>query len=207
MKRIFSIGCMLCLLLCATQAKSQSGGRIGLDATPNPLTTGEQAAIRSNLGVGTYFGTDGLIHPMTGSSFNMSGDVIAPVFCLGTSCVSTWPVGGAMLFPAGTGIMTVSGGSGYGSTIPFDSSGNLVLPAGLTVPGLLSASNLLANPLTTTGDLLYWFSGPQRLGVGTTGQVLAVGPGGVPGWATPSTPSNGGISWQMETSDFTPVFQ
>jgi hypothetical protein len=43
----------------------------------------------------------------------------------------------------------------------------------------------MTNPMTTTGDTIYSSSGstPARLGIGTTGQVLAVS-GGLPAWTT-----------------------
>lgn len=50
----------------------------------------------------------------------------------------------------------------------------------------------MTNPMTTTGDTIYSSSGstPARLGIGSTGQVLTVA-GGIPSWATPSTPASG----------------
>lgn len=43
--------------------------------------------------------------------------------------------------------------------------------------------------MTTSGDMVYWNSGNQRLPIGTTGQVLTVS-GGLPTWATnASTPA------------------
>jgi hypothetical protein len=49
-----------------------------------------------------------------------------------------------------------------------------------------SFTSPLANPLTTTGDIIYSSSGSTlaRLGIGTTGQVLNVA-AGVPAWTTP----------------------
>ena len=49
--------------------------------------------------------------------------------------------------------------------------------------------------LTTTGDTIYASGAntPARLGIGSTGQVLTVS-GGLPTWATPSTPSYSGAS-------------
>jgi hypothetical protein len=48
----------------------------------------------------------------------------------------------------------------------------------------------MTNPMTTTGDVIYSSSGstPDRLGIGTSGQVLTVA-GGLPSWATPSSGS------------------
>lgn len=55
-----------------------------------------------------------------------------------------------------------------------------------------SGGSPMANPLTTTGDLIYSSGGTTgaRLGIGSTGQVLTVS-GGLPSWATPaaSTPA------------------
>jgi hypothetical protein len=50
----------------------------------------------------------------------------------------------------------------------------------------------MTNPMTTTGDTIYSSSGstPARLGIGSTGQVLTVS-GGLPTWATPTSPSTG----------------
>ena len=48
----------------------------------------------------------------------------------------------------------------------------------------------MTNPMTTTGDTIYSSSGstPARLGIGTTGQVLAVS-AGLPAWTTPASGS------------------
>jgi hypothetical protein len=53
----------------------------------------------------------------------------------------------------------------------------------------------MPNPMTTTGDTIYSSSGstPARLGIGTTGQVLAVS-GGLPAWTTPSA---AGANWSL----------
>jgi hypothetical protein len=48
----------------------------------------------------------------------------------------------------------------------------------------------MTNPMTTTGDVIYSSSGstPDRLGIGTAGQVLTVNSGATaPEWATPSS--------------------
>lgn len=45
----------------------------------------------------------------------------------------------------------------------------------------------LTNPMTTTGDIIYSSDGsgtPARLGIGTSGQILAVSAGGIPEWVT-----------------------
>jgi hypothetical protein len=59
----------------------------------------------------------------------------------------------------------------------------------------------MTNPMTTTGDTIYSSSGstPDRLGIGTTGQVLTVA-GGVPSWATPA-----GGAWTLLTSGNLPA--
>ena len=51
----------------------------------------------------------------------------------------------------------------------------------------------MTNPMTTTGDVIYSSSGstPDRLGIGTAGQVLAVNTGATaPEWVTPTAPVN-----------------
>lgn len=57
----------------------------------------------------------------------------------------------------------------------------------------------MANPLTTTGDIIYSSSGttPARIGIGSSGQVLKV-TGGVPAWA--AAPS-GGINYIAPNQD------
>jgi hypothetical protein len=48
----------------------------------------------------------------------------------------------------------------------------------------------MTNPMTTTGDVIYSSPGstPQRLGIGTSGQVLGIS-AGVPAWITPAAGS------------------
>jgi hypothetical protein len=49
-----------------------------------------------------------------------------------------------------------------------------------------------ASPMTTLGDMEYYSSGVQRLGIGTTGQLLTV-VGGAPAWQTLSASSISGV--------------
>jgi hypothetical protein len=61
---------------------------------------------------------------------------------------------------------------------------------------LITAGSGMANPMTTTADMIYSSSGstPARLGIGSNGQILTV-ISGVPAWATPSgTPSSGSFT-------------
>jgi hypothetical protein len=56
----------------------------------------------------------------------------------------------------------------------------------------------MTNPMTTTGDVIYSSSGstPDRLGIGTAGQVLQVNSGATaPEWATPA--GGGGASYTL----------
>jgi len=59
-------------------------------------------------------------------------------------------------------------------------------------------SSGMTNPLTTTGDTIYSSSGttPDRLGIGTTGQVLTVA-SGLPSWATSTS---GGLTLLSTTT-------
>ena len=63
----------------------------------------------------------------------------------------------------------------------------------------VDAADGMANVLTTTGDIIYSSSGstPDRLGIGTTGQVLNVA-SGLPAWATPA--SSGGMTLLSTTN-------
>jgi hypothetical protein len=62
----------------------------------------------------------------------------------------------------------------------------------------------MANPMTTTGDIIYSSSGstPARLGIGTDGQVLEVS-GGLPTWTTPASTSPASASANVSTSEST----
>jgi hypothetical protein len=62
-----------------------------------------------------------------------------------------------------------------------------------------AAYNALS-PMTTAGDMEYYASGTgaKRLGIGSTGQVLTVGSGGTPVWATSSGGSPGGSNGQLQ---------
>jgi hypothetical protein len=58
-----------------------------------------------------------------------------------------------------------------------------------------TSSGGMTNPMTTAGDIIVGGSGgtPQRLGIGSNGQVLTV-VSGAPSWATPSGGGGGSIS-------------
>jgi hypothetical protein len=61
----------------------------------------------------------------------------------------------------------------------------------------------MTNPMTTTGDVIYSSSGstPDRLGIGTAGQVLQVNAGATaPEWATPA--GGGGKVLQVVQGDY-----
>ena len=62
----------------------------------------------------------------------------------------------------------------------------------------VDAADGMANPLTTTGDIIYSSSGTTaaRLGIGSSAQVLAVS-GGIPAW---TTPSSGGMTLLATTT-------
>jgi hypothetical protein len=62
----------------------------------------------------------------------------------------------------------------------------------------------MTDPMTTTGDIIYESSGPQRLAIGTAGQVLQVS-GGVPAWGTntvaPVAPTSKTTTYTALTTD------
>jgi hypothetical protein len=59
----------------------------------------------------------------------------------------------------------------------------------------------MTNPMTTTGDIIYSSSGstPDRLGIGSTGNVLTVS-GGLPVWAAPASAGGRGLQEIIPTS-------
>ena len=75
-------------------------------------------------------------------------------------------------------------------------------------------SSVVADPMTTTGDLITRAGGvPTRLGIGSTGQVLTVA-GGLPSWAAPATSGTvtsvsvttaNGVSGTVATATSTPA--
>lgn len=109
------------------------------------------------------------------------GDIVF----LGAAEVGRFKNGGNLILPASTYANwgTTSGTSGYGfrdnaGTMEFKNSGGSWAAFG--------GGGGMSNPMTTTGDIIYSSSGstPDRLGIGTAGQVLTVS-GGVPIWVTP----------------------
>ena len=88
----------------------------------------------------------------------------------------------------------------YGWTTPDDTA--LVKDGAAAIRTLGSSVDTTTkalNPSTTLGDIEYRSSTANtntRLGIGSTGQVLAVS-GGVPAW---TTPSSGGTSWTLLNS-------
>jgi hypothetical protein len=111
-----------------------------------------------------------------------------------TSLAYTATDGDITAVVAGTGL---SGGSTSGSaTLSIDST-VATLTGTQTLTNKTLTSPVLTTPsistMTTTGDILYASSAntPARLGIGSTGQILAVS-GGVPSWT--AAPSSGGMT-------------
>ena len=78
-------------------------------------------------------------------------------------------------------------GAGATALLPIGATGN-VLTVVAGVPAWVAATGGFANPMTTTGDIIYSNPGstPVRLPIGSSTQVLTV-TGGVPVWATPAS--------------------
>ncbi len=140
---------------------------IDLAATPNQLSPSLQNLIRNNLNAQVNLGatepSPGIFswspapvspsNPVDSFWFDSSGNLelsgglsangkaVASEFCLGSSCVSTWPVGSGQYFPAGTGLVSVAGGDAYG---PVYNSSN-PFPANFMIPGAQvdSSDNLI----------------------------------------------------------------
>ena len=83
----------------------------------------------------------------------------------------------------------VTDGSGY-DTVSTTTATELGYVSGVTSAIQTQLDGKLPTTITTTGDIIYSSSGTtaQRLGIGSTGQVLTVA-GGVPTWAAPTAPN------------------
>jgi len=89
-----------------------------------------------------------------------------------------------------TGVTTITAGTATVSTSStlalqqYDSGTLYFTSTGVSIFFATDAADGMANPMTTTGDIIYSSSGstPARLGIGTTGQVLSVA-SGLPAWA------------------------
>lgn len=105
-------------------------------------------------------------------------------------------VSGTVTLSGSPPIKLPTGTSGY--VLASDGSGNLNLAS-------LSGVSGMANPMTTSGDIITGGSSgnPGRLGVGSTGQVLTVS-GGAPAWAglpAASTSQSGVVELDGTNSD------
>jgi hypothetical protein len=75
--------------------------------------------------------------------------------------------------------------------LPLGTAGQVLkVNSGATAPEWATDATGMTNPMTTTGDTIYSSSGstPDRLPIGSTGNVLTVA-GGVPTWAAPAAAS------------------
>lgn len=99
---------------------------------------------------------------------------------------------------------------------PTSATDNQVLTRDNAASGKVKWANSPANTLTTTGDLYYASAAntPARLGIGTTGQLLAVS-GGVPAWTSVSsgctliqnaTGTNSSVTFSSIPSTYTHLF-
>lgn len=94
-------------------------------------------------------------------------------------------------FGGSTFFKVASNGDLFAPTLQASTSSNILYfdtTTGKITYGANSGGSGMANPMTTTGDLIYSNSGsnPARLGIGSTGQVLTVS-GGVPSWQNSSS--------------------
>ena len=103
----------------------------------------------------------------------------------------------------GAGVCTVTAGTATVSTSAtlalkqYDAGSLYFNTTSAAIFFAVDAADGMANPLTTTGDIVYSSSGTTaaRLGIGSSAQVLTVA-SGIPSWATPasSTPTYVGAS-------------
>ena len=93
----------------------------------------------------------------------------------------------------GAGVCTVTAGTATVSTSAtlalkqYDAGSLYFNTTSAAIFFAVDAADGMANPLTTTGDMVYSSSGstPARLGIGSSAQVLSVS-GGIPAWTTAS---------------------
>jgi hypothetical protein len=95
---------------------------------------------------------------------------------------------------AGTAPAFISSTATHTLNIPLITSLTTGVTAGLiSYTDYNNFSNKITNPMTALGDIIYGgtvtsgVAAPTRLGIGTTGQVLAVSGGGVPFWSSAGT--------------------
>ena len=94
----------------------------------------------------------------------------------------------------GSGVCTVTAGTATVSTSAtlalkqYDAGSLYFNTTSASIFFAVDAADGMANPLTTTGDIIYSSSGSTaaRLGIGSSAQVLTVA-SGVPSWATPAS--------------------
>jgi hypothetical protein len=94
----------------------------------------------------------------------------------------------------GSGVCTVTAGSATVSTSAtlalkqYDAGSLYFNTTSAAIFFAVDAADGMANPLTTTGDIIYSSSGTTaaRLGIGSSAQVLTVA-SGIPSWATPAS--------------------
>ena len=125
----------------------------------------------------------------------VSGSALKSALAIGASDVS-----GLAPVAASGAYSSLSGTPALGSLAALSSVNNanwsgaaLSISNGGTGQTTASGAYNALSPMTTAGDMEYYASGTgaKRLGIGSTGQVLTVGSGGVPAWATPSGGSGG----------------
>lgn len=126
----------------------------------------------------------------------ISSSALKSALAIGTSDISSL----ALVASSGA-YNSLSGTPTLGSLAALSSVNNanwsgtaLSISNGGTGQATSSAAYNAMSPMTTAGDIEYYASGTgaKRLGIGSSGQVLTVGGGGVPVWATASVGSGSG---------------
>lgn len=135
----------------------------GASAADVIFVVGSAATFDANQATGSFVGT---IIAQAGISF-VGGALNGRAISTGASV--TFGAAETITVPSGAGGITA------GDIVTFDVFGN-------TQDSGVSLANVIINPMTTTGDMIYeGAAGPLRLPIGTTGQALTV-VGGIPSW-------------------------
>ena len=143
-------------------------------------------------GIGSVTSVDGgtsTFVSIAGGPITTAGTLTASLSATGTPSATTFLRGdNTWATPAGSGSGTVTSINVSGGTTGLTTSGGPITTSGvITLAGTLAAaSGGTGKTSYTVADLLYanTTSSLAKLGIGTTGQVLAVTAGGLPSWET-----------------------